>query len=97
MANKNLEIKPVVSEKSYALANAMNKYMFLVPTSMNKIEIGKAVSDKYKVTVEKVNVVTKPGKMRRDWATYRLFRKEDQKKAFVTLKQGDKINEFFEV
>lgn len=92
-----MQIKPLVSEKSYALANSMNKYMFIVPVDMNKIEIGKAVADKYKVEVERVNVVTKPGKMRRDWATYRRFRKEDAKKAFVTLKQGDKINEFFEV
>jgi len=97
MSNKDFEIKPLVSEKSYALANALNKYMFIVPKGMNKIEIGKAIEARYKVKVTSINTVTKPGKMKRDYKTYRLKRYSDMKKAFVTLKDGDKIKEFFEI
>ena len=97
MANKNFEVKPVISEKSYALANAMNKYMFSVTRQMNKLEITDAIEKQYKVKVVSVNTVTKPGKIKRDYKTYRFNRAEDMKKAFVTLKAGDKINDFFEV
>jgi large subunit ribosomal protein L23 len=97
MENKVMVIKPVVSEKSYALANSLNKYMFIVPTGANKIEVASAIEAAYKVKVEAVNSVAKPGKMKRDYKTYRFSRKSDSKKVFVTLKKGDKINDFFEV
>lgn len=94
MENKNVQIKPVVSEKSYNLANASNKYTFLVQCSMTKIEIKKEIESKYKVTVEDVNVTVRPGKMRTDWRTNKKTRKSDMKKAIVTLKKGNKIDEF---
>jgi large subunit ribosomal protein L23 len=43
MENKEIMLKPVVSEKSYALANEGNKYVFFVDRDVNKIEIKKAV------------------------------------------------------
>lgn len=92
-----MEIRPVVSEKSFALANALNKYMFIVPFGTNKIEVASAIESAYKVKVLDVNSVTKPGKMKRDFKTYRFSRKSDMKKVYVTLKAGDKINDFFEV
>lgn len=95
MQNKELNIQPVISEKAYAMANAKNTYVFYVPATAEKIEIAKAVEAQYKVKVEKVNTVTKPGKMRRNWSTYTLHRKSDQKKAYVTLKDGDKIEGIF--
>lgn len=94
MESKNIELKPVISEKSYALANASNKYIFFVDTGINKIEIKNAVEKKYKVTVLDVNTVVKPGKRFRDWKTNKSFRKSDKRKAIVTLKKGDKIDEF---
>lgn len=97
MENKNITVKPVISEKSYTLANASNKYTFSVGTDVNKIEIKKAVEDKYKVKVEGVNIVIKPGKMKRDWKTNRKSRKSDIRKAIVTLKKGDKIDEFLNI
>lgn len=90
----NVLIQPVVSEKSYSLANASNKYVFLVVNSATKIEIEKEVEKKYKVKVTAVNVITKPGKMKREFKSNRKFRTEDMKKAVVTLKKGDKIQEF---
>ena len=97
MESKEIVLKPVVSEKSYALANASNKYVFFVDTGVNKIEIKKAVESKYKVKVLDVNIVIKPGKMVTDWKTRKSFRKSDKRKAIVTLKKGDKIDEFLNI
>jgi len=97
MANKEFKLQPIMSEKSYALANAKNKYTFLVEGNANKIEIAKKVEEEYKVKVEKVNTVVRPGKLRRDLKTYKAYREEDKKKAVVTLKKGDKIDEFLNI
>ncbi len=97
MENKNIVIKPVISEKSYNLANAENKYTFAVDSDVNKIEIKKAVENKHKVKVVSVNIVIKPGKMKRDWKTNRSKRNTDLRKAIVTLKKGDKIDEFLNI
>jgi large subunit ribosomal protein L23 len=97
MENKNIELKPVMTEKSYALANAQNKYTFLVEGKANKIEIAKKVEDEYKVKVEKVNTIVRPGKLRRNYTTNQMYREEDKTKAVVTLKKGDKIDEFLNI
>ena len=97
MKNNEFEIKPVMTEKSYALANAWNKYTFLVNGKTNKIEIAKRVEEQYKVEVVKVNTIVRPGKLRRDYKTYNKSRGEDQIKAVVTLKKGDKIDEFLNI
>jgi len=97
MTNNKLNIKPMVSEKSYAMANAQNKYTFLVERGNNKIEIAKAVETKYKVKVLSVNSVVKPGKIKKDLKTYKPRREQDMVKVIVTLKKGDKIDEFLKV
>ena len=97
MINNTLNIQPMVSEKSYAMANAQNKYTFLVERGNNKIEIAKAVETKYKVKVLSVNSVVKPGKMKKDLKTYKPRREQDMIKVIVTLKKGDKIDEFLKV
>lgn len=97
MESKIFELKPVITEKSYALANAQNKYVFLVSRGINKIEIAKEVEKKYKVKVVKVNMTVRPGKLIRDFRTYRTFRREDMRKAVVQLKKGDKIDEFLNI
>lgn len=90
-------LQPVISEKSYVMANAMNKYVFLVQKISSKIEIAKEVEKMYKVKVEDVNIVTRPGKLKRNWRTRNLVRRTDDKKAIVTLKKGDKIEEFLNI
>ena len=93
MENKNIELQPVISEKSYSIANAQNKYTFIVDRGINKIEVGKAVETKYKVKVEKVNSTVRPGKGFKNWKTNKSYRKSDKVKYTVTLKKGDKIDE----
>ncbi len=97
MENNNFKLKPVVSEKSYNQANSLNKYTFLVEGKANKIEIGKSVEEEYKVKVLKVNTTVRPGKMNRDFKTNKKSRQEDVTKAVVTLKKGDKIDEFLNI
>jgi len=65
------------------------KYLFLVDKRAQKSEIKRAVQEIYKVKVHKVNTLISPGKLRR--VRYQLGRTADQKKAIVTLTEGQKI------
>jgi large subunit ribosomal protein L23 len=97
MENNKFDLQPVMTEKSYAAANSLNKYTFLVLGPANKIEIAKKVEEDYKVKVEKVNTIVRPGKLRREYKTNKMYREEDKTKAVVTLKKGDKIDEFLNI
>lgn len=94
MKNNNIQIQPVISEKSYNQANALNKYIFMAPRGINKIEIQKMIETKYKVTVVKINSIVRPGKSFRNWKSNKTYRKSDLVKYVATLKKGDKIDEF---
>lgn len=93
--NENIKLEPVISEKSYALASAQNKYTFMTTPTVEKIEASKEIEKRYKVKVISANSVVKPGKMKVDWKNGNKFRKTDKKKIVFTLKKGDKIDEFF--
>ncbi len=92
--NKEIEIQPVITEKTYDMANALNKYTFLVSRAVNKIEAGKVLEKKYKVKVESINSIVSPGKLKRDWKSNKKRRNSDMLKMVFTLKKGDKIDEF---
>jgi len=79
----------LVTEKGTALA-AENTYLFRVADDSTKPQIKRAVEAVYKVTVEKVNVVSVPRKRKRFRFRAAGYR-PGYKKAMVTLKQGDKI------
>ena len=85
--------RPLVTEKSLAQNSEQNKVSFLVDTEANKQEIRGAVERIFAVKVTEVNTVYLKGK----WNRTRMGegKRPDQKKAVVTLRQGDKI-EFFE-
>lgn len=92
--NREIKIEPVITEKTYDMANALNKYTFLVPRGVNKIEASKVLEEKYKVKVESVNSIVRPGKLKRDWKSNKKRRNSDMLKMVFTLKKGDKIDEF---
>ena len=92
--NKEIKIQPVITEKTYDMANALNKYTFLVPKGVNKIEVSKVLEEKYKVKVESINSIVRPGKLKRDWKSNKKRRNSDILKMVFTLKKGDKIDEF---
>jgi large subunit ribosomal protein L23 len=92
-----LLIKPRISEKAIALADS-GTYVFEVPTSTNKIEVAKAIEKRFKVHVENVNIMVAKGKTVH-WRTKGKRvpgRRADVKKAFVTLKKGEKLTIFEE-
>lgn len=92
--NKEIKIQPVITEKTYDMANALNKYTFLVPRGVNKIEASKVLEEKYKVKVENISSIVRVGKLKRDWKSNKKRRSTDMLKMVFTLKKGDKIDEF---
>jgi large subunit ribosomal protein L23 len=98
METHEVLLRPVVSEKSTDLA-AENKYTFAVSTRSNKVEIRRAVEDRYKVRVATVRTITVPRKEK--GAGYIGLNKRRRgyvpawKKAVVSLVAGDRIEDFF--
>jgi len=83
---------PLISEKGTLLTEAANQVMFKVRPDANKIEVKRAVETLFKVKVEKVRVARYLGKIRRVGRS--MGRRSDWKKAYVTLREGDKIDFF---
>ncbi|HLJ66323.1 MAG TPA: 50S ribosomal protein L23 [Chloroflexota bacterium] len=98
METHEVLLRPVVSEKSTDLATE-NKYTFAVSTRSNKIEIRRAVEDRYGVKVATVRTVTMPAKEKGAGYVGRNKRRRglvsSWKKAIVTLSAGDRIEDFF--
>jgi large subunit ribosomal protein L23 len=90
-AQRDVIIRPVVSEKSYA-AIERNSYTFLVDPGANKTEIKEAVQAIWDVRVVSVNTLHRNGKTKRRGFT--KGKRPDQKRAIVTLAEGDSIEIF---
>ena len=86
-------VSPVVTEKGTMAGEKANQVVFRVRRQASKDLIRQAVEELFKVTVLKVRTSNFSGKTRRRGAV--RGRKSDWKKAYVTLKAGDRI-EFFE-
>ena len=86
-------LRPLMSEKTVALQELNNVVTFEVPVAANKIEIRKAVEELFGVHVDQVRTLIVRGKTKR-WGRW-LGKRRNWKKAYVTLREGDKIN-FFE-
>jgi large subunit ribosomal protein L23 len=83
---------PLVSEKGTLLAESANQVLFKVRPEANKIEVKKAVETLFKVKVVKVRIARYLGKIRRVGRS--MGRRPGWKKAYVTLREGDKIDFF---
>ncbi len=83
---------PLISERSAIIKEKFNQYVFRVDPSSNKSEIKQAIEKIFKVKVEKVRTSNYEGKLRRMAAGRPEGRKVSWKKAFVTIKEGQKIN-----
>jgi large subunit ribosomal protein L23 len=88
---RDVILRPIVSEKSYSgLEN--NSYTFLVDPRANKTEIKEAVQAIWRVRVTSVNTLRRRGKVKRN--RYTLGKRPDEKRAVVTLAEGDSIEIF---
>lgn len=83
---------PLISEKGTLLTESANQVLFRVRPDANKIEVKRAVETLFKVKVEQVRMARYLGKVRRIGRS--MGRRPDWKKAYVTLKEGDKIDFF---
>jgi len=87
-------IRPILTEKSTMLKDINREVCFEVDKRANKAEIKKAVEHLFKVKVERVRTQSRRGKMKRVGRSQ--GKKKDWKKAYVKLKEGEKMIEFFE-
>lgn len=94
MKSSDVLIKPVLSEKVNRLSEKFNRYTFIVNRKANKLEIKKAVEDFYGISVEEVNTLTMPSKVKQRNTKAGLLtgRKPAKKKAIVTVAKGDSID-----
>jgi len=96
--DKQMVLKPRMSEKTFGLSQTGNVYVFTVPESANKQSVAAAVVAQFGVSVTNVNIVNVKGKQKRTVrkrARPVMGQRSDLKKAYVTLKEGDKLP-FFE-
>ena len=92
MSNKslfNVIRRPIISEKSIALREALNQVTFEVDMGANKIEIRKAVEQLLEASVSSVNTLIVRGKSKRI-GRY-TGKRPNWKKAIVTLNEGESI------
>ena len=89
--SRDVIIRPVVSEKSYG-GLEQNTYTFLVDPRSNKTEIKEAIQKIWNVRVTSVNTLNRKGKVKR--RRFTQGKRPDQKRAIVTLAEGDSIEIF---
>jgi large subunit ribosomal protein L23 len=88
---RDVLIKPVISEKSYALLDEQ-KYTFIVSPDANKTQIKQAVEAVFSVKVANVNTLNRQGKRKRSRTGF--GKRKDTKRAIVTLAEGNRIDIF---
>jgi large subunit ribosomal protein L23 len=86
--------RPLITEKSTLLKETQRSLCFEVHPDATKPEIKKAVEQLFNVKVQQVRVANMHGKSKRQ-GRY-VGRRPDWKKAYVVLKKGEKMVEFFE-
>jgi large subunit ribosomal protein L23 len=82
-------IQPLLTEKVTAMREASNTVSFLVHPAANRVQIKQAVEALLKVKVDRVNVLNVQGKVKRLGRF--SGKRADWKKAFVKLKEGEKL------
>jgi len=86
--------RPLITEKSTQLKETQRALCFEVQKQATKPEIKKAVEALFEVKVDSVRVINVRGKLKRQ-GRY-AGRRADWKKAYVVLKKGEKMIEFFD-
>ncbi len=90
----NVIKRPIITEKGLTLKERDRTLCFEVEDEASKRQIQEAVERLFKVKVEAVRTMVVPGKMRRR-GKYSGYR-PDWKKAYVTLREGEKMIEYGE-
>jgi large subunit ribosomal protein L23 len=87
--------RPIVTEKGVGKRETESTLCFEVASEANKTQIRQAVEKLFKVKVAEVRTSNLEGKLRRRgrFAGYR----PDWKKAYVRLKEGQKVPEYADI
>jgi len=83
-------VAPIVSEKATMIADKTNAVTFKVLQDATKFEIKAAVQLMFKVDVQSVAVLNIKGKTKRFGKS--VGRRDNIRKAYVTLKPGQELN-----
>jgi large subunit ribosomal protein L23 len=83
-------VAPQITEKATRIADKNQQIAFKVRTDATKPEIKAAIELVFKVEVDSVTVINVAGKAKRVGRT--MGRRQDWKKAYVSLKPGQEIN-----
>ncbi len=83
-------VAPIVSEKATMIADKTNAVTFKVLQDATKYEIKAAVQLMFKVDVQSVAVLNIKGKTKRFGKS--MGRRDNLRKAYVTLKAGQELN-----
>ena len=83
-------VAPIVSEKATMIAEKTNAVTFKVLQDATKYEIKAAVQLMFKVDVQSVAVLNIKGKTKRFGKS--MGRRDNIRKAYVTLKPGQELN-----
>ena len=87
--------RPIITEKGVEKKDNERTLCFQVALSANKTQVKAAVERLFKVKVAEVRTANFDGKLRRrgKFSGYR----SDWKKAYVKLKEGEKVPDFAEI
>ena len=83
-------VGPIISEKATRVGEKRNQVLFKVLRDATKPEIKAAVELMFKVQVADVNTLNQRGKVKRFGRT--MGRRDNVKKAYVSLKPGQELN-----
>ena len=90
--NKSLQavLAPQVTEKATMVADKYNQIAFKVKKDATKKEVKEAIELMFKVEVTSVNILNMNGKSKRMGRL--MGKRNDWKKAYISLKDGQEIN-----
>ena len=97
-AKTSIILRPILSEKGTLLSETQNKFIFQVEKHSNKLEIKKAIEEKFKVKIKKVATLNIKGKnknmtIRSNGHILRTSgNRSSWKKAIITLEKGFSID-----
>jgi large subunit ribosomal protein L23 len=97
-AKTSIILRPILSEKGTLLSETQNKFIFQVEKQSNKLEIKKAVEEKFKVKIKKVATLNIKGKNKNMTikSNGHILRtngnRSSWKKAIITLEKGFSID-----
>jgi large subunit ribosomal protein L23 len=86
--------RPLITEKTTVLREAGNAIVFEVARDANKIDVKRAIEKLLGAKVAEVRTSITRGKLKRQ-GRY-IGRRSDWKKAYVTLRAGEKMPDFLE-